>query len=144
MQPLTEANENFLAGALVAVVADDATGLEVYVAAENGVANEVEVGELGAWKDERGFEFGARTEDAAFGDPIPSPKVGTRGNEAQRPKDQRAFENGTRLDARSAVNGDLVRDVKLRRHQSVEQLPDHSLGLACQIPGREPSPALQR
>jgi hypothetical protein len=87
---------------------------EVDILAEDGVTNEIEVRELCTCKDKRRLQFRARTNSAIPCDSVSATEIGSSSDEAAGIKDERAFENGARLDRSGTVNRNLTGDNKLK------------------------------
>lgn len=93
MERTAGANKNFFGRALVAVVADDASCLQVDGCAKHGVTNEVKVCELRSCKDKGRLELRTRAEDAVFGDPVAATEVGACCDKTAGAKDERPFQD---------------------------------------------------
>lgn len=111
---------------LVPVVGDNRASLDVDVLPEHAVANEIEMCQLRTLEHQRGFEFGAGTDDAFAVDPASAAHKAAGGKEAVRSDDQWPLEQSACLHGRRAVDRDLTVALILRP-LSVEQSTDDLL-----------------
>lgn len=85
-------------GELISVVRDDRSGLKIYVATEDAVADEVEVSKLGSGKQDACLQFSPGSDHTVIAKTTAAPDQATGGDHAAWSDYQRTFHDGIVID----------------------------------------------